>query len=137
LNIRPNSSTITPLGNNTSILNIEIPANLTKEQIGESKRLFIPIGANISFPAAITNREGDTFSNNNSIGLTETANLTVTVLPPLELTDHIQLGVENTTKILRPAGELWAILVPIGGVVVSVIIYILKRRKGVNSKQNM
>ena len=136
LNIRPNSSTITPFGNNTSILNIEIPDNLTKEQIGESKHLFIPINANISFPAAITNREGNTFSNNNSIGLTETANLTVTILPPLELADHIQLGMENATKILRPAGELWAILIPIGGVVVSVIVYILKRRKEGTSKQN-
>ena len=136
LDFRPNSSTITPFGNNTSTLNIEIPDNLTKEQIGESKNLFIPIGANISFPASITNREGDTFSNNNSIGLTETANLTVTVLPPLELTDHIQLGIENATKILRPAGELWAILIPIGGVVVSAIVYILKRRKGDTSKQN-
>lgn len=135
LDFRPNASTITPFGNNTSILHIEIPNNLTKEQIGESKHLFIPIGANISFPAAITNREGDTFSNNNSIGLTETANLTVTVLPPLELADHIQLGMENATKILRPAGELWAILIPIGGVVVSAIIYILKRRREGSSKQ--
>lgn len=40
-----------------------------------------------------------------------------------------QLGMENATKILRPAGDLWAILVPIGAAVVSAIIYILKRRK--------
>ena len=129
LNFLPDSFTISALGNNTSILNVEIPDNLTRDQIGEFKSLYIPIGANISFPTSITNREGDTFSNNNSIGLTESANVTVTILPPLEITDHIQLGMANASEILRPVGELWAILVPIGGGLLSFIIYIRRKKE--------
>ncbi|HET6730986.1 MAG TPA: hypothetical protein VFH04_05250, partial [Nitrososphaeraceae archaeon] len=87
---------------------------------------------NISFPTAITNREGDTFSNNRSIGLSEFTNLTLTILPPLEFTDHVQLGMENVAKVIRPIGELWTLLIPIGGAVASIILYVHKKGKKAN-----
>lgn len=124
-----NSSVISSLGNNTATLTVEIPKNLTKEQIGDTKRLLLPIAANISFPTTITNREGDTFSNNASIGVSEATNLTLAIMPPLEIDDHIQMGLENATKAISPIAGLWTLLIPLVGGVSSLIIYLWKKKR--------
>ena len=87
--------------------------------------MIIPIVANISFPTALINRDGQTFYNNKSISLLEHSNVVLTILPSLTLTERI----DEFAKTLRPIGELWQIFAAIGTVVVSITVYLYKKRR--------
>jgi hypothetical protein len=126
LSLLSNETIISSFSNGTSILRITIPSL----EIDQSKHLIIPIVANISFPTALINRDGQTFYNNKSISLLEHSNVLLTILPSLTLTERI----DEFAKTIRPIGELWQIFAAIGTVVISATLYIHKKRKNNQEK---
>jgi hypothetical protein len=116
-----NETVISSFSNGTSILRIDIPSL----ELNQSKHLIIPIVANISFPTALINRDGQTFYNNKSISLLELSNVVLTILPSLTLTERI----DEFAKMLRPIGELWQIFAAIGTAAVTATVYLYKKRK--------
>lgn len=70
-----NKTIISPLTNGSSVLHL----NVSDSYFKTLKRLIFPIIANISFAPTITNKGGDTFYNNKTTFLSETADLTVNI----------------------------------------------------------
>jgi hypothetical protein len=100
----------------TSTLNIKIPANAS---VNEIIPLSIPVYANISFPNLISNRGGDVFFNNKTVSLSEFSSLSVSVLPPYTIQEHLNNIVNSW---INPLSSLWTFLAGIGAVIVPLII---------------
>ena len=77
------------------------------------------------------NKGGDTFYNNKTTFLTETFDLTVNIEICLTYLEEI----EKKISFLRPIGETWGILAPIGAAFLS-LIYINKEKKEKERKNN-
>jgi len=102
--------------------------NVSDSYFETSKRLIFPIIAKISFAPTITNKGGDTFHNNKTIFLSEKADLTVNIERSLTNLEKIEKYVSN----LKPIGEAWQILTPIGAGLLSLIYFINRKRKKSN-----
>jgi hypothetical protein len=121
LNFLPsNKTSIPPSGSGTYSLNIK--ANDTAEH----RSYTFPIIANISFPTSITNRGGETFSNNKSISIMESSNLTLTVLPPYTAPEILSNFAED---VITPISGIWSFIVGVGTVVVPLLLYLYRKRK--------
>lgn len=116
-----NKTIISPLTNGSSVLHL----NVSDSYFKTLKRLILPIIANISFAPTITNKGGDTFYNNKTTFLSETADLTVNI--ERSLTDFEKM--EKYISNLKPIGEAWQILTPIGAGILSLIYFINRKRK--------
>ena len=113
INFEKEIITISPYSNNSVILNI-----VGDEQFEENKVLPIKILANISFPQTVTNRGGDIYYSNQTISIPTFSELTLTILKPLTLNEHI----DNFIKFIEP----WRVhLVALGGA----IFAFLKKKK--------
>jgi hypothetical protein len=86
--------------------------------------------ANISFPTSITNRGGETFSNNRSVSIVESSNLTLTVLPPYTTQEHLT---NFTNAWITPVSGIWTFLAGVGAVVAPVIIALYRKKRKRNS----
>ena len=120
----PKKISIPPSEGGTSNLIIKVPNN-AKEQT-----FAMPISANITFPNTITNTGGDTFSNNKSVSVTESANLTLTVWPPLSDLEKFQSLVN---EVITPVSGVWTFLAGAGAVVIPLIIRIYNKKKRQNT----
>jgi hypothetical protein len=115
-----NETVISSFANGSSILHISIP----NSHVNKSKHLIIPIDANISFPTAIVKKNGETFYNNKSINLLRHSNLVLTVLPSFTTTEKL----EQYAQTLKPIGDLWIILAPIGTAIITLAVYLYRKR---------
>ena len=122
-----NKTIISPLTNGSSVLHL----NVSDSYFKTLKRLILPIIANISFAPTITNKGGDTFYNNKTTFLSETADLTVNI--ERSLTDFEKM--ENYIRNLKPIGEAWQILTSIGAGLLS-LMYFIKRKRKKNEKDD-
>jgi hypothetical protein len=122
-----NKTIISPLTNGSSVLHL----NVSDSYFKTLKRLIFPIIANISFAPTITNKGGDTFYNNKTTFLSETADLTVNIERSLTDFEKIEKYINN----LKPIGEAWQVLTPIGAGILSLIYFINRKRKK-NEKDN-
>jgi hypothetical protein len=121
LNFLSKNVTITSLNNGSSLLHI----NVSKSKFFETPRQIIfPILANISFTPTIKEQGSDIFYNNKTTFLTERFDLTVNIERSLEFWEEL----ENKISFLRPIGETWGILAPIGAAILS-LIYLIKKKK--------
>jgi hypothetical protein len=120
LNFIPNTVSIPPSTAGTSVLHIKA--------LGNSKTVSytLPIIANISFPTKITNRGGEVFSNSKSVSLTQTSNLTLTVLPPY-CTQELLSNFVNSW--ITPITGVWTFLAGVGAVIAPLIITIFRKRQ--------
>jgi hypothetical protein len=103
-----NNITISPFTNNSAILNI---ITLNDEQLKERKEIPIKIRANISFPPSLTNRGGETYYNNKTISILEYSDLTLTILPPLPLSEIIKNWLND---YFNPLTGAWTTITTIG-----------------------
>ncbi len=115
-----NETVISSFANGSSILHISIP----NSDVNKSKHLIIPIDANISFPTAIVNKNGETFYNNKSISVLRHSNLVLTVLPSFTTTEKL----EQYAHTLKSIGDLWIILTPIGTAIITLAVYLYRKR---------
>ena len=115
-----NETVISSSANGSSILHISIPSS----DVNKSKHLIIPIDANVSFPAALVNKGGETFYNNKSISLLRHSNLVLTVLPSLTTTEKL----DQYAQSLKPIGDLWYIFAPIATAIITLGFYLYRRR---------
>ena len=76
IDFTPSRRSIPASGVGTVTLHLETDHN------AEPRPYTFPIIANISFPTSITNRGGETFSNNRSVSIIESSNLSLTILDP-------------------------------------------------------
>ncbi len=90
-----------------------------------------PIIANISFPTSITNRGGETFTNNRSVTVTEASNLTLTVLPPYTLPEQLD---DINKAWIAPITGIWTLLAAVGAVAVPVIIKLYRHKNKKDKK---
>jgi hypothetical protein len=125
LNFLPsNKTSIPPSGSGTYSLNIK--ANDTANNTTKPKSYTFPIIANISFPDSITNRGGETFSNNKSMSINESSDLTLTVLPSYTPSEILS----NFSKAwITPLSGIWSFIAGVGTVVVPLILYLYRKRK--------
>jgi hypothetical protein len=122
LNFISKNVTITSINNGSSLLHI----NVSKSKFFENpKQIVFPILANISFTPTIKEQGSDIFYNNKTTFLTETFDLTLNIERSLTYFEEI----ENKISFLRPLGETWGILAPIGAAVLSLIYLIRKKSK--------
>jgi hypothetical protein len=91
-----------------------------------------PLIANISFPASITNRGGETFNNTQSVNIIESSNVTLTVLPPYTS----QEVVSNLAQTLAPLNTLTSFIVGVGSAVTPILFYMYRKRKK-NEQKNL
>jgi hypothetical protein len=115
-----NKASIPPSGSGTYSLIIK--ANDT----AKPRSYTFPINANISFPTSITNRGGETFSNNKSISIEESSDLTLTVLPSYTTPEILS---NFTEDVITPISGIWSFIAGVGTVVVPLILYLYRKRK--------
>ena len=120
----PKKISIPPSEGGTSNLKLKV----SKDAIQQTYA--IPISANISFPNSITNTGGDTFNNNRSVSITESANLTLTILPPISDIEKFQSLVN---EVITPVTGVWTFLAGVGAVIIPLIIRIYNKRKKQNT----
>ena len=120
ISLVPSKASIPASGTGSSALHIKALDS------AKPKPYTFPIVANISFPTSITNRGGETFSNNRSVNVIESSNLTLTVLPPY--TDAEKLS-NFTTTWITPVQGIWTFLAGVGAVIAPVIITLYRKRK--------
>jgi len=126
----PNSTAI-PVGSvGISNLNIEVPKDL---ELDSPTPVNIPINASISFPSSITNRGGETFSNDKSVNLFTTSNFTLTILPPLNLEEKVSIFTKNW---IEPMTGVWTLLAGIGGVTAPLIVHFYRKKKTRRHRKN-
>jgi hypothetical protein len=116
-----NKTIISPLTNGSATLHL----NVSDSYFEKSESLIFPIIANISFAPTITNKGDDTFNNTQTIFLSETADLTLNVERSLSDFEKVGKYVSN----LKPIGDAWEILTPIGAGILSLIYFINRKRK--------
>jgi hypothetical protein len=119
VSVSPNKTSISPSASGSSTLHIMALEG------AEAKPYTFPVTANISFPTSITNRGGETFSNNRSVSIMESSNLTLTVLPPYTTQEQLS---NFTNAWITPVSGIWTFLAGVG-VVVGPLILALYRRK--------
>ena len=113
--------TITSINNGSSLLHI----NVSSKFFENPRQIVFPLLANISFTPTIKEQGSDTFYNNKTTFLTEIFDLTINIEQSLTYLEEI----ENKISFLRPIGETWGILAPIGAAVLSLIYLIRKKSK--------
>jgi hypothetical protein len=119
-----NKTSIPPSGSGTYSLNIK--ANDAANPDQKPRSYTFPIIANISFPTSITNRGGETFSNNKSMSIEESSNLTLTVLPQYTTPEILS---NFTEAWITPISGIWSFIAGVGTVVVPLILYLYRKRK--------
>jgi len=124
----PSRVSILPFSAGVSVLHIKALDN------AKAHSYTLPIVSNITFPNTITNRGGETFSNSKRESLTQTSNLTLTVLPPYTMNERVNDFVKNW---ITPITGLWTFLAAVGAVVVPLVIRgYRKKRKYEDNKRN-
>ncbi len=123
----PNKVSIPSSSGSTSTLHIKALDN------SRTVSYTLPILANISFPTKITNRGGEVFSNSKSVSLTQTSNLTLTVLPSYTTQELFTMFV-NTW--ITPITGVWTFLAGVGAVVAPLIIRIYRKRHKKNDNNS-
>jgi hypothetical protein len=116
----PNKTSIPASGTGTVTLDLKTNDTL------KPKSYTFPIIANISFPTSITNRGGEIFSNNRSVNIVESSNLTLQVLP--QYTDAEKLS-NFTNTWITPIQGIWTFLAGVGAVIAPVIIALYRKKK--------
>ncbi len=119
----PNRTSIPSSSSGTSTLRIKLFDNTP---VSTPTAVILPIKANISFPTAITNRGGDTFTNNRSIILPESSNFTLTIMPHYNWNEQLNSFVNST---ITPVSGLWTFVAGVGAVVVPVIIQLYRKKQ--------
>jgi hypothetical protein len=120
INFIPNKTSIPPSGMGTSTLHLKVSENAT------AKPYTIPINATISFPPVITNRGGEIFSNNKSVSVVESSDLTLTVLPPYSPGEHLK---NFSDTWITPISGIWTFLAGVGVVIAPLVIQIYRRKQ--------
>jgi hypothetical protein len=119
----PNRTSIPSSSSGTSNLHIKVFDNTT---VGTPTPVILPLRAIITFPTAITNRGGDTFSNNRSINLPESSNFTLTIMPHYTPAEQLNNFV-NTW--ITPASGIWTFLAGIGAVVAPLFVHFYRKKQ--------
>ena len=99
--------------------------NMKANNIVKQGSYTFPLIANISFPASIENRGGETFNNTRSVNIVESSNVTLTVLPQ----PTFQEDISNIALTLDPLNRLITLLVAVGSAVTPVLLYTYRKRK--------
>jgi len=126
----PDNVTIPSSSNGTTTLRIKV---LNNNSVSVPTEDILPIKANISFPTTITNRGGDTFSNNKSVNLNESSSFTLTLQPGY--TDSQKLA-NFVHSWIDPISGLWTFLAGIGTAISPLIIYLYKNRHKKGEEQD-
>ena len=99
-----------------------------------------PITARISFPNTIINRGGEAFSNQKSVSLDQTSNMTLTVLPNYSPQEYLSNVVSTW---ISPITGIWTFLAGVGAVIAPLIIRLYQKKQketgaavGQNDKRN-
>jgi hypothetical protein len=124
VSVSPNKTSVSPSASGSSTLHLKVLDG------AEAKPYTFPVIANISFPTSITNRGGETFSNNRSVSIVESSNLTLTVLPPYTTQEHLT---NFTNAWITPVSGIWTFLAGVGAVVAPVIIALYRKKRKRNS----
>jgi len=119
----PSKISIPPLSGNTAIMHLELHPN---SDVMEPTPIIFPIQANISFPTTITNRGGDTFTNNKSIILPESSNFTLTIMPHYTADEQLNSFVKSW---ITPVSGLWTFLAGVGAVVAPLIVRFYRKKQ--------
>jgi hypothetical protein len=119
----PNKTSIPSSSAGTATLQIMVLGNTT---VGRPTPVILPIKANISFPTTITNRGGDTFSNNKSITLPESSNFTLTILPHYTSNEQLNSFVNSW---ITPVSGLWTFLAGVGAVVAPLFVHFYRKKQ--------
>jgi hypothetical protein len=118
----PNQTAIPPLSLITSQLQVKASESATARQYT------VPIIANISFPTEIQilGNNGNIMNNSVSASIAENSNITVTVLEPMSLPEHL-----NTfyNAWLSPISGIWTFIAGVGAVVAPLIIRAYNKKK--------
>ena len=126
--VSPIKTSISPSASGSSTLHIKVLDGAVV------KPYTFPVSANISFPTSITNRGGETFSNNRSVSITETSNVTLTVLPPYTFQEQLA----NFTKDwITPVSGLWTFLAGVGVVVAPWFVDLYRKKRKRNSANTL
>lgn len=125
----PSISLSFPITNMTSVSSLTngsltLHLNVSNSEFKSSKSIVFPLVANISFPPTIT-KGSDTFHNNKTTYLLENLDFTVNIERPLLPFERIGVFASN----LKPIGDFWQLLAPIGAAVLSLIYLIRIKRK--------
>jgi hypothetical protein len=120
LQFTPEKVPVPPSGVGTSTVYIKALENAT------AKLYTFPITTNISFPTSIMNRGGEIFNNSRSVNVMESANLTLTVLPPYTFDEQMNNFV---TAWITPISGVWSFIAGVGAVVVPLFLYFYRKRQ--------
>lgn len=121
----PSKVSILPLSAGVSTLHIKTLPNATA---GERT---LPIVANISFPNTITNRGGETFSNSKRESLSQTSNLTLTMLPQYTINERLSNFVSSW---ITPINGLWTFLAGVGAVIAPLVVAVYRKKHHLHNK---
>jgi hypothetical protein len=111
INFISKNITISPFTNNNAILKL---IALEDEKLKVQKDIPIKIHANISFPPTVTTKGGDTYHNNETISMREFSDLTLILMPPLTLEEHLK---NITNSWITPINVMWTFLAGVGAIV--------------------
>ena len=127
LNFIPNQTAIPALSLVTSQLQIKASENVTV------RPYTLPIFANLSFPTEVQmpGSDGEIMNNSVSANILENSNLTITVLEPLSVSEHL-----NNLYLawVSPISGIWTFLAGVGAVVAPFIIRWYNRKGNKNKK---
>jgi len=119
----PDRMSIPSSSSGTSTLHIGVFDNTT---VTTPTPVILPIKVNITFPNTITNRGGDTFTNNKSITLPESSNFTLTIMPHYTSNEQLNSFVNSW---ITPVSGMWTFLAGIGAVIAPLIIQLYRKRR--------
>ena len=121
LTFTPNKTSISPLSAISSQLHIKALENLSVHPYT------IPILAKLSFPTEIKilNSNGDKMSNFISANISESSDLTITVLNPLSISDRLN---NFYNSWLSPIGSIWTFLAGVDAVLAPLIIRLYNKK---------
>jgi hypothetical protein len=123
LNMTINPSIVSLLPNGDSNINLRIKniSNNTKESISYT----IPLKLSISFPQNTTIfGENVTLTNTEGAKTVQSYFFTTTILPNLEIKDHLN----NLVEWLSPLNSVWTFLVAIGTVIIPLLIRLFSKQ---------
>jgi hypothetical protein len=123
LRFMPNQTDVPPLSVIMSELQIQALENST------ARPYTVPIRANISFPTEVQSpgSNGEIMNNSVSLSINQNSNLTVTVLEPLSLAEHL----DNFYKAwLTPISGIWTFVAGAAAVIGPLIIRMYNKKKG-------
>jgi hypothetical protein len=119
----PDRMSIPSSSSGTSTLHIGVFDNTT---VTTPTPVILRIKANITFPNTITNRGGDTFTNNKSITLPESSNFTLTIMPHYTSNEQLNSFVNSW---ITPVSAMWTFLAGVGAVIAPLIIQLYRKRR--------